>query len=113
MLRIVSDKESFKDEHGKTQPAIRWLADVISGSTYGENHRVVRIEHPQVLALFGLEDRPGSYRYSLAELRKGKFQDFVAQAENAEKKNAENNEKKGSAAALRLRTQDPAIGQSH
>jgi ABC-type transport system involved in cytochrome c biogenesis permease subunit len=70
-LMIISSRETFKDENGKTQPAIVWLMDVmtsrLSNSGKAEKYKVFRIENDQLLGLLGLEKRPGDYRYSLEE----------------------------------------------
>ncbi|MCA9230552.1 MAG: cytochrome c biogenesis protein CcsA [Planctomycetales bacterium] len=50
-----------------TEPAIVWLLDLISGSPAMDEHRVFRIENPDVLQSLGLEPRDG-FRYSKAEL---------------------------------------------
>lgn len=72
-LMIISSRQTFAEETGPkdnpiktTQPAVRWLLDLISYR--GDNHKVFRIENEQVLTLLGLEPRPGSYRYSYAEI---------------------------------------------
>jgi ABC-type transport system involved in cytochrome c biogenesis permease subunit len=80
-LLIISGKEDFKDEDGTTQPAIRWLLDVMtSGKLFqmanaeqkdkfplaGGKAKVFRIDNPQVRDLLGLEQRSGS-RYALNE----------------------------------------------
>jgi ABC-type transport system involved in cytochrome c biogenesis permease subunit len=80
-LMIVSGKQTFVDENGKEQPAIRWLLDVMTsgmvfkkanreaGARYplaGEKHKVFRIDNPEVLALLGLKPRPG-FRYAIDE----------------------------------------------
>jgi ABC-type transport system involved in cytochrome c biogenesis permease subunit len=70
-LLIINNTQDFKD--GKTtQPAIRWLLDAMTSKgseARGEKHRVFRIENDQLVQLFGLESRAGSWRYSLDELR--------------------------------------------
>ncbi len=69
-LRVVSDSETFKDEAGKSQPAIRWLLDVMTDSLDSHGHSrkypVFRIYHPQVLHGLGLAERDG-FRYSIEE----------------------------------------------
>jgi ABC-type transport system involved in cytochrome c biogenesis permease subunit len=82
-LMIISSRQTFVDEDGHTQPAIRWLLDVMtSGPLFqaanqqqgpkfalaGEKHQVFRIDNPEVVALLGLKRREGS-RYALAEFR--------------------------------------------
>ncbi len=72
-LQFLSAKQEVirEGENGKKQriPAIRWLLDTISGSPAADDHRVFRIEHPEVLATLGLEQRPGSFRYSINDMR--------------------------------------------
>ncbi len=65
-LRIISDRQVFKDENGATQPAIRWLLDVITNSAAAEKHRVFRIQSLEVLDTLGLERRQG-FRYAIEE----------------------------------------------
>jgi ABC-type transport system involved in cytochrome c biogenesis permease subunit len=49
-------------------PAIEWFLDVISGRPGGDQHRVFRIDNLELLDALGVERRPGSFRYSFAEL---------------------------------------------
>jgi ABC-type transport system involved in cytochrome c biogenesis permease subunit len=85
-LQVMSARDSFKDSDKKSQPAIRWLFDVISGSPAAEEHRVFRIDNLDVLERLGLEWREG-HLYSLAELRP-KAEAFHGDAEKAHKKPA-------------------------
>jgi len=66
MLIISGGKQTFVDEEGKTQPAIRWLLDVITDSPHDREHKVFRIENLEVQKLLGLKRRSG-FRYSLDE----------------------------------------------
>ncbi len=66
-LRIISDKQTFVDDQGIRQPAIRWLLDLIARPAESDNHPVFRIEHPEVLDALGLQRRKG-LRYSFGEL---------------------------------------------
>ncbi len=66
-LRIISDRQTYVDQHGAKQPAIRWLLDLIARPEEAAIERVFRIEHPEVLDALGLPRRPG-LRYSYAEL---------------------------------------------
>jgi ABC-type transport system involved in cytochrome c biogenesis permease subunit len=86
-LQVMSNRETFKDENKKSQPAIRWLFDVISGSPAAEKHRVFRIDNLDVLERLGLEWREG-HLYSLDEIRT-KAEEFNSDAEKAQKKRAE------------------------
>ena len=65
-MLIISGKQTFVDEEGKTQPAIRWLLDVITDSPQAEKHKVFRIENLEVQKRLGLKRRSG-FRYSLDE----------------------------------------------
>jgi ABC-type transport system involved in cytochrome c biogenesis permease subunit len=68
-LRYLSGKQSFKDEQGKTQPAIKWFMDTIAqGPEVARQHKVLRIVSLDVQELLGLERRPG-FRYSIDEFR--------------------------------------------
>ncbi len=90
-LRLISGRETYlatdesaapKDSPGKddslpktTQPAIRWLLDVVSHAPTPDgksdralDDRVFRIDHPETLALLGLEERPERL-YAIAEFR--------------------------------------------
>ncbi len=84
-LMIVSKRQTFTDEGGRAQPAVRWLLDVMSGAlgekAPAEKHKVFRIENDQVLALLGLDERPG-FRYALAEFV-GKTREIQREAERA------------------------------
>jgi ABC-type transport system involved in cytochrome c biogenesis permease subunit len=69
-LRIISGRETYDDARfKKRQPAIRWLLDVVSDSRDYLDHKVVRVEHLEVLKALKLKPREG-YRYSLAELHR-------------------------------------------
>ncbi len=87
-LRAVSDRETvrYKDDSGNLikAGATEWLLDVITGNNRAFEYRVFRIDNPEVLQLFGLENRPGSFRYSADEL-KGKIGDFEKQVADARK----------------------------
>jgi ABC-type transport system involved in cytochrome c biogenesis permease subunit len=93
-LMIISDRQSFRDEHGEKQPAIRWLLDVMSamgtGETKANAYWVFRIENDQLLDFLGLEPRTGAdvehsdqrFRYAIDEFR-DKMEAFAEQAERA------------------------------
>ncbi len=83
-LKIISDKQIFRDEAGKKQPAIRWFMDVASGNEASRQHKVFRIEHDDVLTLMKLESRSG-FRYSLEELRP-QYPALIQQAQAASQK---------------------------
>ena len=66
-LMIISSRQTYKDENDKEQPAIKWVLDVMTRTDRGTSQKVFRIENDQVLAMLGLEARPGSYRYAIDE----------------------------------------------
>jgi ABC-type transport system involved in cytochrome c biogenesis permease subunit len=95
-LMGISNRQEFKDDKGNMRPAVQWLLDALTSSEVfrranekeprfslqGDYDKVFRIENPEVLALFGLPERPGDYRYSIDEMRpKGKV--FAEQAHRA------------------------------
>ena len=80
-LRIISDKQTFKDKQGKSQPAIRWLLDVIVDSDAAMQHQVFRIQNLEVLDTLDLPRRPG-FRYALDEFR-SKLDEFDKQVRQA------------------------------
>lgn len=69
VLAKMSDRETFRDADGKSQPAVRWFLDVVARPTAAEEHPVFRIQNLDVLEMLGLQRRRG-FRYSLAEIRK-------------------------------------------
>jgi ABC-type transport system involved in cytochrome c biogenesis permease subunit len=69
-MRVIANRETFKDQAGKSQPATRWLLDVIANPARAEKHRVFRIVNREVAETLGLKPRQGNL-YSVAELSKG------------------------------------------
>jgi len=69
-LRIIAERETFKDKEGKSHPAIEWLLDVETDFADREQrarkHPVFRIVNQQLQSALGLEARDG-YRYSIEE----------------------------------------------
>ncbi|QDV15980.1 Cytochrome c biogenesis protein CcsA [Gimesia panareensis] len=82
-LRIISGKQTFKDENGKTQPAIKWFLDTVANPEAAYKHRVFRIENPQLLMTLKLKNREG-FRYSIEEFLP-EFPELTRQAELARK----------------------------
>jgi ABC-type transport system involved in cytochrome c biogenesis permease subunit len=90
-LQAISNREYVKYEEVEKGPdgeetektiklsAAEWLLDVITGSPRAMEAPIFRIEDPQLIKLFKLENRPGSYRYSIAELRPN-IDAFIKQA---------------------------------
>jgi ABC-type transport system involved in cytochrome c biogenesis permease subunit len=82
-LMTISNRQTYRDEKDRSQPAIRWLLEVMTSeprffgrSGGAEKLKVFRIENEQVLGLLGLAERPGSFRYALSE-----FQDKLEKVE--------------------------------
>jgi ABC-type transport system involved in cytochrome c biogenesis permease subunit len=119
-LRVISDREYFKDALDKKQPAVKWLLDVITDAPDMEDYRVIRIYNPDVLQVFGLAPREG-FRYSIKELQTN-LAEFEKQVDLAEETPAHKQtlfQKKLIELNHRLRTflilhkafQEPAIGK--
>jgi ABC-type transport system involved in cytochrome c biogenesis permease subunit len=90
-LRMISGREVFADNSGQTQPAMRWLMDVIARPEVAADYRLFRIDTPEVRDMLGLERRPPKslfgkligeavQRYSPSELA-AHADEFRAQAE--------------------------------
>ena len=97
-LQIMSNSDSVPDVRNTQQklPAIRWILDVMSaasndgpgGEPRSNDHRVFRIDNPEVLDFFELEPRKG-YLYSRNEIA-GKAREFHEKVDQIrEKKRAE------------------------
>jgi ABC-type transport system involved in cytochrome c biogenesis permease subunit len=76
-LMVISNRSTFVDENKKEHSATEWLLDVMAGSDPGakdnkaSKYKVFRVENLQLLDLLHLPYRPGSYRYSWAEIAPG------------------------------------------
>jgi hypothetical protein len=86
-LMIVSHRQTFRDDQGKSQPAIKWLLDAMLDNRIFNQHAaqkypVFRIENDQLLKLLGREARPQFWRYSMEEL-KDKIPELLQRAERA------------------------------
>ncbi|MEN9362360.1 MAG: Cytochrome c biosis protein CcsA [Verrucomicrobiota bacterium] len=68
-LTVISESQTFIDFDGQKRPALLWLLDLASGSSCADEHRVFKIQNLDLLRKFGLDPRPGDFRYSLAELQ--------------------------------------------
>jgi ABC-type transport system involved in cytochrome c biogenesis permease subunit len=69
-LRIVANRETFKDTSGESHPAVAWLLDVetefADKEARARKHPVFRIDHPSIRDALGLQPREG-YRYSIED----------------------------------------------
>lgn len=85
-LRLISHKEEFTDENGRTRPAIQWFLDVASmlpdNPGEAKNYKIFRVENDRVRELLALPKREGM-RYSAAEFLP-KWDEFNAAAMKAE-----------------------------
>ncbi|MBI1349254.1 hypothetical protein GC163_23540 [bacterium] len=85
-LLAISSKQTFSDINGKSQPAVKWLLDVIARPDQAFTHPVFRIENLEVQELMGLQKRE-RFRYSPEEFLP-KLQELTKQAERAHEKDA-------------------------
>jgi ABC-type transport system involved in cytochrome c biogenesis permease subunit len=93
-LMIISGRQTFVDDKGNHQPAIKWLWDVMT--THGDegpafNYKVFRIVNTEVLALLKLQPRKGFWRYSLAEILP-QFKEFSQEYDRVRKLPPKNRE---------------------
>jgi ABC-type transport system involved in cytochrome c biogenesis permease subunit len=70
LLLISGGRTTYAvDKEGRnTESAARWLLEVMSGTDASVGFRVIRVDDPDVRQFLGLEKRPGSWRYSAAEV---------------------------------------------
>ena len=67
-LMLISGRQTYQDENDKTQPAIKWVLEVLSSRDTAEKLQVFRIENEEVLAMLGLKPRSEThFRYALDE----------------------------------------------
>ena len=67
MLKSLSGKQTYKDNSGKTQPAVRWFLDTVAKSGgAARDDKVIQIYNLDVLETLGLERRAG-FRYAINE----------------------------------------------
>jgi hypothetical protein len=83
-LMIISNRQSFKDKDGRTEPAVRWLLDVFT-EMFTENpaavdHQVFRIDNDQMRSFLGLPWHD-DYRYSINDLTSNKLKQFFEKAQ--------------------------------
>ncbi|OYW25127.1 MAG: hypothetical protein B7Z55_00250 [Planctomycetales bacterium 12-60-4] len=65
-LLAISGKETYVDKDKKSQPAVRWMLDLIARPDKAFEHPVFRIENLEVQELVGLERRE-RFRYAPSE----------------------------------------------
>ena len=80
-LMMISNYQTYKDEAGTKQPAIRWLLDCLADPPAALKHHVIRIDYPELKKFLDLpeQERP---LYSLADIfpKLKELQDETAQA---------------------------------
>ncbi len=99
-LMQISERQYYVDNNGNTQPAIRWLLDVMTTRLSPEDasgkpdaaseEKVFRIDNDQVLSMLGLEPRSDwkyTYRYAASEFA-GKVEEVEEKADAARAKEA-------------------------
>jgi len=75
------------DGREKTFPAAKWLLEVVARTPDEVAALAVfRIDDPDLRSWLGLVNKPGSYRYSIAEIGKAKWGEFANRAESVRKK---------------------------
>lgn len=84
-LRVLSTKERLYVTDKDKAPAIKWLADVISGGKEAEKHRVFRIDSLDVLATLKLTRRKGHlYSYNEIDPQMDEFRKQVKLAQSVD-----------------------------
>ena len=72
LLRLLNNKQEYKDESDKDRPAIEWYLKTMTGlpSNPGPSaaYRIFRVENDRLIEMMKVERREG-LRYSLAELQ--------------------------------------------
>ena len=72
--RQIRERESLSDGMDKTQPAIRWVADVMFDAENSSDYRLFKIDDPNIINALGLpkafptEPKRKKYVYTFAEL---------------------------------------------
>ncbi len=66
-MLFLNDRETYR-ENDKTEPAIRWLLDVITDSPNADKHPVFQIENLDLQKALGLENRE-RFRYAPSEFQ--------------------------------------------
>lgn len=82
-LMQLSDYQTFKihESDKKSQPAIRWLIDLMADEEKARDYHIIRIENEEVRQAIGLEPRKG-FAYSINELQ-ARIQKVIDEATSA------------------------------
>jgi ABC-type transport system involved in cytochrome c biogenesis permease subunit len=81
VLLQLRQRETAKNADNVTVPATEWMLDLITGVEGAGKYRIIKIDNPDVLKVFELEDRPG-HLFSTEELLP-KIQEFEKQVQAA------------------------------
>ncbi len=79
-LMRLSGRQTF-DADGRSAPAIEWLVELMSSPSKAADRRVFRIDHPDLLALLGLQEEKRT-RFSFQEISP-KMNEIAKQADLA------------------------------
>jgi ABC-type transport system involved in cytochrome c biogenesis permease subunit len=84
-ILILSRRQTFEDDKGKMQPAIKWLLDVMASADaslvpIAKEKKIFRIEEPKLLSFLGLEPKTESNFYAIGDFA-SKFREFSEVAE--------------------------------
>lgn len=91
LMIITSGRQEYVRKDGKreeTRTAIQWLLDVTAGKDSGASLEVFRIDDPDVRTFLKLDDKPGSYKYSLQEMQP-KWRELLARGKTIRMKKTE------------------------
>jgi len=72
-LLMLQGRQSLRMENGRSVSPEEWLLEVFYRPDLADNYRIFRIDHPEVLSLFGLgaDVTSGQVRFSFAQLQPG------------------------------------------
>ncbi len=77
-LALISRGETYVDQNGVRQPAIKWLLDLWADFDTFKHQRIFYIESPELLKKLGLQRRP-DHLYSYSQLNREQVQDTLDQ----------------------------------
>lgn len=86
-LTIINSRQTCTDLNGKVVSPIQWLLEAMALEAGDRkapfaHYRIFRVDNTQLVDMLGVEKRPGSWRYSLAELAP-KFDQLQREADRA------------------------------
>ena len=66
-LLQLSDRQTFKDAEDKSQPAVRWMLDLMADYEKARDHRIIRIENENLVEAIGLKKQK-KHAYTVNEV---------------------------------------------